>query len=290
MQNYKPDEHLAKITSSKPMRLAYGPEDLQFGDLYVPKQSGPHPIVILIHGGYWRARYGLDLMNDLAEDLAKRGFAAWNIEYRRVGNTGGGWPGTFQDVALATDYLRKLAPSYGLDLTKVVPIGHSAGGHLALWLAARPRRPFFAHNSPLAGSPLPGENEESTTPLALIGAISLAGVVDLEMAWRLHLSNDAVVELLGGTFISVPERYVVASPAAMLPLGIPQVLIHGTRDDSVPLEVSQAYVKAARTVHDPITYLELEGVDHFDVIDPYSKAWAITINELQKLVSQSKGQ
>jgi acetyl esterase/lipase len=172
----------------------------------------------------------------------------------------------------------------------VVPIGHSAGGHLAFWLVARPRISLFVHNSELINTQHPDDNKETTTPLALAGVISLAGVVDLQMAWQLNLSNGAVVELLGGSFTDVPERYLAASPAAMLPLGIPQVLIHGTSDDSVPLEVSQAYVKVARSVHDPITYLELEGVDHFDVIDPHTYAWAITINELQKLVSQSKGQ
>jgi acetyl esterase/lipase len=284
MHTLNPDEQPAKISAPiKPLRLAYGPAPLQFGDLYVPNEPGLYPIVILIHGGYWRARYGLDLMNSLAEDLAKRGYAAWNIEYRRVGNPGGGWPGTFLDVALATDFLRKLAPSYKLDLQRVVSIGHSAGGHLALWLAARPRIPLFVNNSPLAGSQQPGDNEETATPLMLAGAISLAGVVDLEMAWRLHLSNGAVVGLLGGSFTDVPERYTAASPAAMLPLGVPQVLIHGTNDDSVPLQVSQAYINAARAVNDPVTYIELEGVDHFDMIDPHSHAWAITMNELQKL-------
>jgi len=285
MPNYNPDEQPAKLSSFiKPKRLKYGPEDLQFGDLYVPNQPGSHPVVILIHGGYWRARYGLNLMNDLAVDLAKRGYAAWNIEYRRVGNPGGGWPGTFQDVALAADFIRKIAPSYTLDLTKVVPIGHSAGGHLAFWLAARPRIPLFSQKNPLAGLQLSSEKEAATTPLALAGTISLAGVVDLEMAWKLHLSNDAVVQLIGGTFVNVPERYTVASPAAMLPLGVPQVLIHGTHDDSVPIEVSQTYVNSARLVRDPITYIELPGVDHFDVIDPHSQAWKITINELQKLI------
>jgi pimeloyl-ACP methyl ester carboxylesterase len=151
-----------------------------------------------------------------------------------------------------------------------------------LWLAARPRIPLFAHNSPLAGSQL-SSGDETATPLVLAGAISLAGVVDLEIAWRLHLSNGAVVGLLGGSFTDVPERYTAASPAAMLPLGVPQVLIHGTNDDSVPLQVSQAYTNAARTVNDPVTYIELEGVDHFDVIDPHSHAWAITMNELQKI-------
>src|SRR6266581_8962010 len=272
MQSPSPDEQPAKISASiKPVRLAYGPEHLQFGDLYLPNQHVPHSIVNLIHSGYWRARYGLELMNSLAEDLAKRGYAAWNIEYRRVGNPGGGWPGTFLDVALATDYLRKLAPSYTLDLQRVVPIGHSAGGHLALWLAARPRIPLFSHNSPIAGSQL-SSDDETATPLVLAGAISLAGVVDLEMAWRLKLSNGAVVVLLGGSFTDVPERYAAASPAAMLPLGVPQVLIHGTNDDSVPLQVSQAYANAARALNHPVTYIELEGVDHFDVIDLHSHA------------------
>jgi acetyl esterase/lipase len=269
----------------KALRLKYGPEPQQFGDLYVPESPGIYATVILIHGGYWRARYGLDLMNSLAEDLAKRGYAAWNIEYRRVGNPGGGWTGTLLDVALATDYLRKLAITYSLNLQKVVPIGHSAGGHLAFWLVARPRIPLFVPNSELVNTQLSDDDKDTATPLALAGAISLAGVVDLEIAWRLHLSNDAVVELLGGSFTDVPERYLAASPAAMLPLGVPQVLIHGTSDDSVPIEVSQTYVKAARSVNDPITYIELEDVDHFDVIDPHSDAWAITIKELQKLMN-----
>jgi acetyl esterase/lipase len=283
MHFVSPEEQSAKISAKiKPQRLVYGPDPLQFGDLYVPNEPGLYPIVILIHGGYWRARYGLDLMNSLAEDLAKRGYAAWNIEYRRVGNPGGGWPGTFLDVALATDYLRKLAPSYKLDLHRVITIGHSAGGHLAFWLAARSRIPLFTYNSPLAGSHL-SRDDETATPLVLAGAISLAGVIDLEMAWRLNLSNGAVVGLLGGSFTDVPERYTAASPAAMLPLGVPQVLIHGTNDDSVPFQVSQVYTNAARAVNDSVTYIELEGVDHFDLIDPHSHAWAITMNELQKL-------
>lgn len=284
-----PDEQEKhKSSSIKPLRLPYGPEPLQFGDLYLPNTSGPYPIVILIHGGYWRARYGLDLMIGLAKDLATRGYAAWNIEYRRVGNPGGGWPGTLLDVALATDYLRTLAPTYALDLQRVVPIGHSAGGHLALWLAGRPRIALVVDHSPLAVSqisPQASDSKVATTsaPLAITGAISLAGVVDLEMAWRLNLSNGAVVDLLGGGFNDVPARYAAASPAALLPLGTPQVLIHGTNDDSVPLQVSQEYAKAAKALNDPVTYIELEGVDHFDVIDPNSNAWAITVEALQNL-------
>jgi acetyl esterase/lipase len=272
-----------RSTSDKAIRLSYGPETLQFGDLYLPSGSGPHPTIILIHGGYWRARYDLNLMNSLAEDLATRGFAAWNIEYRRVGNQGGGWPGTFLDVARATDYLQVIASTYMLDLQRLVPIGHSAGGHLAFWLAARPR---IHDGDPLAGSSIK-EDDATSGPLIPQGAISLAGVLDLMMAWRLHLSSDAVVELLGGTPSEVPERYTSASPAALLPLGIPQVLIHGTADTNVPLEISQSYAQAAKAAHDNVTLFELPGVDHFDVINPRTPAWATTIESLQKLLQAS---
>ena len=256
--------------SNRAIRLAYGPGAFQFGDLRLPTGPGPHPTVVLIHGGYWRARYGLKLMTALAKDLAARGYAAWNIEYRRTGNPGGGWPGTFLDVARAADYLREIAPRYVLDLQRVVPIGHSAGGHLALWLAGRPRIP--------AGDSLAGGG-----PLVPAGVISLAGVLDLALAWQLHLSMDAVVELLGGTPSEVPERYATTSPAALLPLGVPQVLFHGTADVHVPIEVSQAYARAAQAANDPVTYIELPGVDHFDVINPGSEAWERIVASLKNI-------
>jgi acetyl esterase/lipase len=257
-----------------PLRLAYDAGEFQFGELYLPVGPGPYPAAILIHGGYWRARYGLDLMNGLGEDLAGRGIAAWNIEYRRVGNPGGGWPGTFLDVARAADYLREIATSYELDLGRVVSIGHSAGGHLALWLAARRRIP--------ASSALSPRNE----PLALAGAISLAGVLDLALAYQLHLSNDAVVELLGAPPTEAPERYAEASPAALLPLGLPQVLIHGTEDENVPIQVSREYANAARAAGDPIDFFEPAGVDHFDVITAGTEVWALTVQELETLLKR----
>src|SRR5579859_6305468 len=266
-----------------PVRLAYGPEHLQFGELYVPRGDGPHPVIPLIHGGYWRARYDMTLMHGLAQDLARRGYAAWNIEYRRVGDRGGAWPGTFLDVARAVDYIRVLAPQYQLDAQRVVPVGHSAGGHLAFWLAARPHIP--AH-SPLAGSSVAEREGEQATPLPLVGTVSLAGVLDLETAWRLHLSNDAVVELMGKKWTDAPDRYADASPAALLPLGVPQLLIHGTRDSNVPIEISRAYAVKAKALGDPVTYLELEGIDHFDVIDPHSTAWERTIEALMSIYNQ----
>src|ERR1700730_2647404 len=153
-----------KRLPATPVRLAYGPEYLQFGDLYLPPHAGPHAVIPLIHGGYWRARYDLTLMHGLAEDLARRGYAAWNIEYRRVGDEGGGWPGTFLDVARAVDYIRVLAPQYRLDARRVVPVAHSAGGHLPFCLAARPHIPA---GSPLAGSSVAAREGQQVEPLPL---------------------------------------------------------------------------------------------------------------------------
>lgn len=257
-------------------KLFYGTDPLQFGELYIPTGSGPHPTVVLIHGGFWRAAYDLTLMTGLAKNLARQGIAAWNIEYRRVGNPGGGWPGTLLDVAQATDYLQTIATSYQLDIRQVVAVGHSAGGHLALWLAARSKIP---PQSILAGT---------ATPLRLAGAISLAGVVDLEQSWRLNLGRGAANELLDGGFDEVPERYAGASPAALLPIGIPQVLIHGTEDDRVPLIVSQDYAKKALALRDPVTLIALPGADHFVVIDPTSAAWHTSVGEIRRLYSLAR--
>ncbi|WP_376794223.1 alpha/beta hydrolase family protein [Thermogemmatispora sp.] len=250
------------------IRLSYGPQPLHFGELRLPSSPGPHPVAVLIHGGFWRNPYDLSLMSGLANDLTAHGLATWNIEYRRLGDEGGGWPGTLQDVALAIDALRQLAGSYPLDLERLITVGHSAGGELALWLAARPLLARQANGQErwlLAGE----------SALAVSGAVSLAGVVDLEAGWRRHLGRDAVAELLGGSPEEVPERYRLASPAALLPLGIPQVLIHGTADDRVPLEISRDYADRARAAGDQLTLLELAGVDHFALIDPGSAAWRV---------------
>jgi len=262
------------------IRLSYGPEILQFGELFLPTRQGiqqPFPVVILIHGGFWRNPYDYTLMTSLAKDLAQRGIATWNIEYRRIGDKGGGWPCTLLDVALATDYIRTIAPTYQLDLNRIVTVGHSAGGHLALWLVARPK---IAKNSPVAGSNI------SNVPLPLAGAISLAGVNDLELSSKLHLGNDAASELLGGTFDEVPERYAATSPATMLPLGIPQVLVHGTADDRVPYSMSQVYLAAAQAAGDPIRLITLPGEDHFVVINVNSQAWQQIVTAIDELLTK----
>lgn len=241
-------------------RLPYSTGPYHFGDLRLPTGSGPHPVVIGIHGGFWRARYDLGYYGHLCAVLTAHGVATWNIEYRRVGQTGGGWPGTLEDVGLAADHLRELVPSHNLDLDRVVTLGHSAGGHLALWLAARPRI--------LAGSPL-----HSATPLPLRGAVSLAGVCDLRRGWELNLGSGAVTDFMGGSPDKLPERYGSVSPAELLPLGVPQVLIHGSDDDSVPLTLSEGYQAAATAQGDDARLITLPGIGHFELVDPQSNVW-----------------
>ena len=234
--------------------LAYGDDPDQVGDLFRPQgqgsRTGPWPVAMLLHGGYWRDRWGRGLMAGLAADLARRGFAAWNLEYRRVGHPSGGWPGTFDDVRAGLDALEG---DDDLDLDRVALVGHSAGGQLALWLAAQPT---------------------GVTPRIVV---ALAPVADLHLAARLHLSDDAVVGLLGGTPDEHPDRYRRASPTALAPIGVPQVLLHGTADDDVPLALSRAHQAAAG---DECTLLELPGTDHFALIDPASPAWALAAAHL----------
>ncbi len=258
----------------------YGSAVQQFGMLYVPQHTqhthasrqAPFPVVILIHGGFWRNAYNLSLMTGLAEFFIQQEIAVWNIEYRRVGDEGGGWPGTFQDVARAADELRALAPTYNLDLQRVLAIGHSAGGQLAFWLGSRSHLP-------------PTSSLATSQPLALKGVISQAGVLDLELAYELRLGGGAVAELLGGGPAEVPEHYALADPAALLPLHISQVLVHATADDRVPLEVSQTYTRKATRSGDTPTLIELPNANHFVLINPNTDEWNRTFEEVQKLLS-----
>ena len=223
-------------------------------NLHLPsREGGPWPCVVLVHGGFWRSRWDRTLMTPLAHDLARRGVAAWNVEFRRVGQEGGGWPGTFEDVAAAIDHLADVEE---IDEARVATCGHSAGGQLALWLAARHRLTGVVGATP------------RVRPVA---AVSQAGVCDLERAWRDDLGDGAVEGLLG-PLADGSDRLAAASPAALAPLDVPQLLVHGADDDLVPVSQSRDY--AAREPSAEL--LELAGLDHFDVIDVEHQAWAAT--------------
>ncbi len=252
---------LQRLTVADPAAfevIRYGRGREQFGELWRPDIPSPRPVTVLIHGGYWRAAYRLDPMHALAADLRSRGYAVWNLEYRRVGNRGGGWPGTFADIAAGLDALVSLAVRHRLDTGRVTVIGHSAGGHLALWAAARQRLPASW------GRP----------QVVPVHAVALAGVCDLVRAARERLSNDAVAGLLGGGPAEVPGIYRQACPRLLLPLGVRQTLVHGEADENVPVALSAGYAQAASEAGDRCVFLPLPGVDHFDLIDPASPAWA----------------
>jgi acetyl esterase/lipase len=242
-----------------PRTYRYGSDASQVADLHLPAGSGPWPVVVVIHGGFWRARYDRTLMDAVCADLATRGWAAWNLEYRRIGPGGnGGWPATFDDVSAGIDQLARLdAP---IDIGRVVTIGHSAGGHLALWAATR---------------------AESQVPVYAV--VGQAAVTDLAQASRLGLSDGAVDELLGGGPGEVPDRYAAASPVQRLPLGVPTLLVHGARDDTVPVTFSLEFRAAAVAAGDPCDLVVAEHDGHFEHIDPASAAWATVTRWLQAL-------
>src|SRR5438270_4729711 len=241
-------EHvLTEVPPAADVRLQYGSDPNQFGDLRLPKTKGPHPVAMMVHGGFWRAKYDLVHAGHLCDALTKSGVATWNLEYRRVGNSGGGWPGTFEDVSSGFAFLRQVSKQHHLNENRVMVLGHSAGGELALCLAAHQR--------------------------SLRGALSLAGVVDLRRAWELHLSNDAVVEFLGGTPAEVPEHYREASPAERSIPHAVQRLVHGTADDSVPYEISKNYADRKKKSGENAELITLPETGHFEIVDPGSIVW-----------------
>jgi dipeptidyl aminopeptidase/acylaminoacyl peptidase len=218
-------------------------------------------VAVLLHGGFWRVPYRRDQMEPLAADLRHRGWASWNVEYRAMGprwrGGGGGWPVTCEDVAAAIDTLA--LTGLPLDLRRVVAIGHSAGGHLALWAGSR---------------------RDANVPLA--GAVGQGAVCDLELGARLRLSRDVVQEFCGGEPEDVPEAYRDASPARRVPAGIPQLLVHGDRDPNVPVELATSYAAAARAAGDDVTLVVRPGEGHFEHLDPTSMAWRAVTDWLEE--------
>ncbi len=245
-------DFLARGTSHR-----YGPHRSQRADLYLPVGAGPHLVMVLVHGGSWQRRYGKVVMRGLAGDLIRRGWAVWNIEYRRL-EDGGGWPATFADVALAIDHLPALdAP---LDLDDVGILGHSAGGHLALWAASR-------HHLP-AGAPGAGPS------IRLTRAIGQAPVSDLAGAYELW-HGGAAGRLMGGSPQELPERYAVGDPIELVPAAMPVLLVHGVVDDTVSIRLSRNYRRRAEEAGGSVELIEIEGPagEHRAHIDPRGEAW-----------------
>jgi acetyl esterase/lipase len=265
----------------------YGDHPSQWGELFVPEPAvnggraaaRPDGVVVVIHGGYWRSQYGAELGEPLARDLAAHGITAWNLEYRRAGN-GGGWPHTFEDVLAGIDRLKDIAPEYGLNLRKVVALGHSAGGHLAVWAAGRSR---LSH---ISAADADRQLHRNTDGLAvyLSGVVSQSGVLSLSEAEKLNLSNGAVFNLMGGSSERYPQRHRYADPMTLLPLPVPVYVVHSTEDDDVPISLSEAYVHAAKIHGGQAHLLKVPG-DHFALIDPRAAAYKKCREIVQSLLA-----
>lgn len=251
---------LARPRATADAKIAYGPGQQQFGELWLPKGQGPFPVLVLIHGGCWQADLpGTELMDYLAADLRDRGYAVWNLEYRRIGHSGGAWPGTFADVATGLDHLRSIAGSRALDLSRVVLVGHSAGGHLVSWAAGRPGLP---KSSPL----------RSVDPLPVSGVVSLAGINDLE-AFRATGPDrcggpQTIDDLVSAATRPAQDVYADTSPARLPAPAAPVVVVSGELDPIVPPDFGPPF--AARWSSSELT---IRGAGHFELIDPTSRAW-----------------
>jgi acetyl esterase/lipase len=253
--------------------LKYGTDPNQFGHLYLPEGKGPFPVLVVIHGGCWLSFADLEHVGRFSAAFADAGIAVWSIEYRRVDSPGGGWPNTFLDVGRGIDFLRSMVSEYPLDLKRVVVVGHSAGGHLALWAAARPR---IAVESVL----------HSDAPLPITAAVSLAGpgqLAPLRENDNEVCGGDVVDQLLGGSPGEVPGHYAAGVPFRMLPLGVPQRLITGAGDSAIPPVFAESYAAAAKEAGDDVEAVILEGAAHFEIIVPGTDVWPQVEAEILEL-------
>lgn len=247
-------------------RIAYGPDERHFGELRLPPGAGPHPVAVVLHGGCWMSLADHDYMDPVAAALTEAGWATWNLEFRAVDQEGGAWPGIFRDVAAGIDHLREVARDHPLDLERVVAVGHSSGGHLALWAAARARIPE-------------GADLHAPGPLPLHAVVGLAAIADVEHYHGLGIGwddgcGDAPVRLLGGHAPSdVPERLSQASPAALGPTGVPRLLLTGADDRAVPPEHGEAYVAGAVAGGEEAEHHVLPRSAHFEIVAPWTPAW-----------------
>ncbi|MBT6272662.1 MAG: alpha/beta hydrolase [Chromatiales bacterium] len=257
-----PSDYVNLAPARADQRANYGDDPQQYGDLYLPEceSATPYPVVIILHGGCWQSRYDSAPLGQLARALTGHGLAAWNLEYRRIGN-GGGWPNTFLDVQAGVEALHTLAGTVSLDLTRVIALGHSAGGHLALWLAGAHHLPG---NSPIAAP---------RKPIPLCGVVSLAGIADLALANQLGVCSGAAATLLDGEYDAKPDRYRHASPSQLLPLQIPHHHIFGADDKLVSPQGVQGFIEEAQRLGDNVRLELIPDCGHFEPVTAGSAAW-----------------
>jgi len=243
------------------VRSSYGPDSVQYGDLRLPEGEGPFPVLVMLHGGCWQGMHRPRHVEPLVAAITEMGWATWNLSHRQATDPGGAWTGTFEDVGNGIDHLRTLAEEHTLDLGRVVSMGHSAGAHLALWAGARHKLTDLEW--------IPGD------PLPLAGAVSLGGIADLRKNF-LQEDNpcgDGVVQVMSGTPDEAADRYALASPAELLPIGVPQLLLHGRHDYVVPWQQVTAYAEEGARAGDRVEMAIFEDASHFEVIAPMAQVW-----------------
>ncbi|HEY7500226.1 MAG TPA: alpha/beta hydrolase [Vicinamibacterales bacterium] len=270
-QSVSPPDLLEEEVPPADFRVQYGSGDLQVGELRLPKTgNAPYPVVMLVHGGCWANELPkldpravtMDLLRPMAAALAASGIATWNVEYRRIGDAGGGWPGSFEDLSRATDLLRDLAAKHRLDLKRLVVAGHSSGGHLAMWIAARPKLP-----------PSSALYVKNAVPVkAVINLDGLADPVAFHPMESKVCPLPAMTRFFGGSPVEYPDRYRDGSPVPFLPLGVPQEFIGGSLVRGLKDQIA-AYESAARAKGDVVTITALDGAGHFDMLAPRSPHW-----------------
>lgn len=281
-QSTNPVDLLKQSVLSDSEKIAYGGTPLQFGELRVPAGKGPFPVAVLVHGGCWSAKLrdlpepvtSSELLRPIASALCEAGIATWNIEYRRLGHEGGGWPGTFLDISEGTDLLPKLSAKYRLDLNRVVAIGHSSGGQLAMWLAGR-------HNLPK------GSGLWSPAVVRLKGVINIDGPADLRSIQAVEqpmCGGPVVSQLLGGTPMEVPNRYREGSVSGLLPTGVPQVLFMRAAPSEHWRGLTEQYAEEAARAGDSAKVVILKGRSHFDGINPLMPDWQTVLKTVHSMV------
>ena len=260
---------ILRIESPEPdHRIAYGSDPLQFGNLRLPQGDGPHPVVALVHGGCWLSAFDIAHLGQAEQAIADAGFAVWSIEYRRVGDEGGGWPATYRDVGSGFDHLREISGPYGLDLTQVVAAGHSAGGALAIWAAARAKID-------------PASELYVDDPLPVQAVFALAPAGDLEGLERRGSCGNVVGRLMGGSPVEHPDRYAAASPMQLAPVGVPQTLLIGGLD-ATWAPPGRAYYNRAITVGDSdVRIVDLPQSGHFEMVVPSTSTWPLVVAALR---------